>query len=1469
MTTRIKLRRDTAANWLDSNPILAAGEPGLETDTGKIKYGDGITPYAELVHAGGDTLTDEGSVQVVTGSTEHWVANQRRDGYDSYPASLRYDSLGNLYTLNYSEDVEGGSIVSITKYTPAGAVAWQKTITDRDPLALAIDSNNRAFIVTQFGPEIQVTKLETTGAILWKQNYAYANGNLYSAYMEEKSNGNMVVAVNFSPSAAPSEVLLLEISGTTGNVVTTKILGRDSENVYAGGIDVVDDDDNIFVTGHYQDTAADKDKMFIEKLDNTLTRVWSKSLTTPDNYNMSAGDCASDVFGNVYAVGFYQVAAVSVNGGETDGSAAVLTKLNSSGVVQWTRRIGPGLCGSIIGGVTVDSNGDIYLVSTTGESNKSPEFQGDDSLAFGYGDIRMIVARYDNAGAVIWQRYANFQHTVEYPSEGGVSIAVFEDKFALAMSGSQSNTTPFLYSGTDDSEDDYFVAQLPTDGTELTIGDLDFTESRIPGRFVTHVTTDISSTNALQPSATVTVTVPTIVFDSEARIANSIVKSDTYTYTFGADGTLTIPNDGDVKLTQTQVGYLIAIGGAANTNDNIWGRAVTVDSQGYMYVSGQNDGNSQPFVTKISPEGNKEWSITIDDDNEGDSGRANGITLNPTTGNVMLVCEFYANYTYSVLFTIDQDTGRILDNQTFYDDTADVYLTDVAYTSTGTAVVVGSKYGEFSPEIPVTTQTGSTTGTIVILRSDVPNNADNWQIGGTGFSVFENVAYVERYTGLAGTVRQGSGATFDIINNGNGTYSAGIVSGGTNYLPGHQIKILGTSLTGAENTSTFTSGVDYIVGDVAGGNGLGPWTVSVDGTYTSITSLITTGTTLTITVASTTISTTVTNVDNQGIITYTVGDLSGFGSNAFNIDSITVSNGTYGTGATPANDIIITVQTVDPGGIITGVGNTGTAAGTFTATATAVSGTNYNVGSGFTVDFECSRYNTDYSNYNNYNITNHGTNYADGDVIVIPGTSLGGTSPANDLTWTAYASGGLVYSNYSLAGTGQSSTWKLETTTQVDFSGEGSWAITYPLSRENFLATPTWQRTFGIGSDNTDRAYALAIDSANNIIVVGQGYGVVDAGNSYNLATVWLYTSTGSDEWVKQLNEQDSDCEAMSVVTIGTDIYTTHHSGYNGDTVITKLDTSGNIKWQRKTDSSDDSVIARTPDGNLLVAVEAYNSDCDEDCIKVFKLTPSGEVVFKRWLSAATDQGTRFKNGRGLVTDATSFYITGYFYANDYDSAFAARLPLDGTGVGEYGSFRYTDVNPMNGSFMENGPNDMNYPVEQVDLTTGFAGDLNAEPHGTTATTVQNASGDFYVNWFGPNWTMVPVRDTDGGRIVFADGTTQNTSATDTPQRRYVGQKYTLGLQDRGHHILCTNSNDEILIPYNARVEFPIGTTITIVNMDYNSVYIYTEGGSTQMMVAGNYNGYTSSAQVFGCGVGTLIKVGREQWVLYGNVDTY
>jgi len=57
-TSAIQLRRGTAAAWTSANPILAAGEVGAETDTGRTKVGDGVTAWTSLAYADGTAQQD-------------------------------------------------------------------------------------------------------------------------------------------------------------------------------------------------------------------------------------------------------------------------------------------------------------------------------------------------------------------------------------------------------------------------------------------------------------------------------------------------------------------------------------------------------------------------------------------------------------------------------------------------------------------------------------------------------------------------------------------------------------------------------------------------------------------------------------------------------------------------------------------------------------------------------------------------------------------------------------------------------------------------------------------------------------------------------------------------------------------------------------------------------------------------------------------------------------------------------------------------------------------------------------------------------------------------------------------------------------------------------------------------------------------------------------------------------------------
>jgi len=48
--TQIQIRRGTASQWTTTNPVLAAGELGLETDTGYLKAGNGSSLWTSLTY---------------------------------------------------------------------------------------------------------------------------------------------------------------------------------------------------------------------------------------------------------------------------------------------------------------------------------------------------------------------------------------------------------------------------------------------------------------------------------------------------------------------------------------------------------------------------------------------------------------------------------------------------------------------------------------------------------------------------------------------------------------------------------------------------------------------------------------------------------------------------------------------------------------------------------------------------------------------------------------------------------------------------------------------------------------------------------------------------------------------------------------------------------------------------------------------------------------------------------------------------------------------------------------------------------------------------------------------------------------------------------------------------------------------------------------------------------------------------
>lgn len=58
---RLQLATMTAAEWAAANPVLLEGEPGVESDTRKVKYGDGQRRWSQLEYATSGTSSGSGA----------------------------------------------------------------------------------------------------------------------------------------------------------------------------------------------------------------------------------------------------------------------------------------------------------------------------------------------------------------------------------------------------------------------------------------------------------------------------------------------------------------------------------------------------------------------------------------------------------------------------------------------------------------------------------------------------------------------------------------------------------------------------------------------------------------------------------------------------------------------------------------------------------------------------------------------------------------------------------------------------------------------------------------------------------------------------------------------------------------------------------------------------------------------------------------------------------------------------------------------------------------------------------------------------------------------------------------------------------------------------------------------------------------------------------------------------------------
>ena len=135
-TVRIQLRRGTASQWTSANPVVAAGEVGFESDTRKMKVGDGTTAWTSLDYiasdapAIGEIAQDAIDTALVAGTGLDKVYN---DG--SNTITLDIDST--VATLTGTQTLTNKTLTSPTMTAPALGTPASGTLTNATGLPIS------------------------------------------------------------------------------------------------------------------------------------------------------------------------------------------------------------------------------------------------------------------------------------------------------------------------------------------------------------------------------------------------------------------------------------------------------------------------------------------------------------------------------------------------------------------------------------------------------------------------------------------------------------------------------------------------------------------------------------------------------------------------------------------------------------------------------------------------------------------------------------------------------------------------------------------------------------------------------------------------------------------------------------------------------------------------------------------------------------------------------------------------------------------------------------------------------------------------------------------------------------------------------------------------------------------------------------------------------------------------------------
>jgi len=409
-----------------------AGTSSPRTATGTFVAS---TAYTFTIRGVNSTATGPVSAasNSVTAISNNFFANVAGSNTDDQGFGVAIDSSGNVYIANYSNGAR------LTKFDNTGTLQWQRTYEQMpnnyyNNMAVGVDSSNNPYLSYQFSSggnyHYQVIKWNSSGTLQWRSDAVNVGGRVGDiADLKFDSSGNIYISAGHDSLAGGYDGWIAKFN-SSGVLQSQYRLNANNDVII--GFTVHQSNGNMYAVGQTNGMNSDYNG-FVFKLNSSFSKVWARQLQGTSGNTMRMYAVVTDSSENVYAAG---------HGGVSGTNHMIIAKWNSSGTIQWQRKIAAPSASIIANGIDVDSSGNVYVCGWT-----------DGISALGTtGGIDGLLVKYDSSGNLQWQRKI-------YSATGGVNESL--NGIVIDNSTSSIYGTGYADGGAGTS----IVFRVPTDGS--------------------------------------------------------------------------------------------------------------------------------------------------------------------------------------------------------------------------------------------------------------------------------------------------------------------------------------------------------------------------------------------------------------------------------------------------------------------------------------------------------------------------------------------------------------------------------------------------------------------------------------------------------------------------------------------------------------------------------------------------------------------------------------------------------------------------------------------------------------------------------------------------------------------------------------------------------------------------------------------------------------------------------------------